>query len=81
MSSLQHESPTLPRDWYSEGELAEMTGYRQHKRQAGWLAEKCIAFRPRRDGSLLVFRSPEVQTAAAARPKTQPNFSAIRKSK
>ena len=64
----------------SEDEVIDLTGYRQHSRQAKALAEMGFRSWPRPDGSLAVLRtqfSPHIGTAATAtssqpRPKLRP---------
>lgn len=64
----------------STDQLAEMTGYRAHGKQARWLAENGYMFDIRSDGRPNVLHQQVIERqckGARARPKVAPNLGAL----
>ncbi len=61
----------------SANEIADLTGYKQPKRQVAWLRQQGISLYVAANGRPKVLRST-LQNATVTR-RTEPNFAALRK--
>lgn len=61
----------------SANEIADLTGYKQPKRQVAWLRQQGISLYVAANGRPKVLRSA-LQNATVTR-RTEPNFAALRK--